>query len=80
MKIIDGAILEILDMNGRPVRALRTNRAGHFLIVTPLEKGRYTIVAEKEGYQFDPVAFEANDEIIQPIAIKSRSVANAPVE
>ena len=70
-KLIEGAILEILDESGRSVRALRTNKAGHFLIVTPLTNGKYQIVTEKEGFNFDPVWFEANGNIIQPIAIQS---------
>lgn len=68
-KIVDGAILEIKDSEGRSVRALRSNRLGHFMIVTPLVNGLYRITTEKEGFVFDPVSFEANDRIIPPIAI-----------
>jgi len=69
-KIIPGAIMEIRDSNGRPVRALRSNLAGHFIIVTPLFNGKYEIKTEKEGFKFDSVSFEANGQIIPPIAIK----------
>lgn len=72
-KIIDGAILEIKDDAGRAVRALRTNKAGHFLIVTPLADGRYHIVIEKEGYNFEPVEFEAKNDFIPPIAIHANT-------
>ncbi len=68
-KIVDGAILEIKDSGGRSVRALRSNRLGHFMIVTPLANGKYTVTTEKQGYFFDPISFEAKDEIIPPIAI-----------
>lgn len=71
-KIISSAILEIKDSAGRPVRALRSNTAGHFMIVTPLLKGKYTITTEKEGYVFDPISFEAEGSIIPPIAIKGK--------
>lgn len=71
-KIIEGAIMEIKDANGRPVRALKTNKAGHFIIVTPLANGKYEIVTEKEGFKFEPVAFEANGELIKPIAIRAK--------
>jgi hypothetical protein len=71
-KIIEGAVLEILDAEGRSVRALRTNRAGHFLNVTPLMDGKYKIVIEKEGYNFEPIEFEAQNTIIQPIAIHAK--------
>ncbi len=72
-KIIDGAILEIKDSEGRSVRALRSNRLGHFMIVTPLVDGKYQITTEKEGFTFDPVSFEAKDQIIPPIAIWAKT-------
>lgn len=71
-KIVEGAILEIKDEQGRPVRALKTNKAGHFLIVTPLNNGKYTITTEKEGYNFDTIEIEAKDEKIEPIAIHAK--------
>lgn len=69
-KIIAGAIMEIRDADGRPARALKSNMAGHFIIVTPLVSGKYEIKTEKEGYKFEPVSFNAVGEIIPPIAIK----------
>lgn len=69
-KIISGAIMEIRDAAGRPVRALKSNMAGHFIIVTPLLNGKYEIKSEKEGYKFEPVSFETTGEIIPPIAIR----------
>lgn len=71
-KIIEGVILEIKDAQGRPVRALKTNKLGHFMIVTPLLDGRYEIIVEKEGYNFEPITFEAKGAIISPIAIRSK--------
>ena len=73
-KIIEGAILEIIDPQGRPVRALKTNRVGHFLSVTPLSNGIYKIVIEKDGYGFEPLNFEAKGATIPPIAIKAKGV------
>jgi hypothetical protein len=71
-KIVEGAILEIRDIAGRPVRALRSNKLGHFIIVTPLIDGRYEIIIEKEGYLFSPITFEATGNIIPPIAIRGK--------
>lgn len=68
-KIVEGAILEIKDSEGRPVRALKSNRLGHFMIVTPLLEGKYTVLTEKDGLLFDPIAFMATGELIPPIAI-----------
>jgi hypothetical protein len=75
-KIIEGAILEIRDLAGRPVRALRSNKVGHFTIVTALANGQYDLITEKDGYLFDPVTFEAKGEIIPPILIKAKALVN----
>lgn len=71
-KIIEAAILEIKDSSGRPVRAVKTNKLGHFLIVTPLQEGAYEIVSEKEGFEFTDVSFEAKGDILDPIAIRAK--------
>lgn len=73
-KIVEGAIIEIRDTGGRPVRALRSNKLGHFIIVTPLDNGRYEIVTEKDGYEFNPVSFEANGQIIPPILVSGKNL------
>ncbi len=72
-KIVEGAILEIRDGSGRPVRALKTNKAGHFLSVTPLTNGKYQLIAEKEGLSFDPISFDVVGGIIQPIIYKAKA-------
>lgn len=68
-KIVEGAILEISDMEGRPVRALKTNKVGHFMIVTPLADGEYKIATEKEGLTFEPVNVKLTGTIVAPIAV-----------
>lgn len=73
-KIVEGAIMEIRDSAGRPVRALRSNKVGHFITVTPLDNGRYDIVTEKEGYEFSPISFEAQGQIIPPILVEGKIV------
>ena len=78
-KIVEGAILEIKDTEGRPVRALRSNKLGHFMIVTPLLNGNYEITTEKEGLTFDTFSFEAQGKTIPPFAIwaKGKSEVNS---
>lgn len=76
-KIIDGAIMEIKDSSGRPIRALKSNKLGHFVIVTPLDSGKYDILTEKDGFEFEPVSFEAMGDIISPILIKGKGAINA---
>ncbi len=68
-KIIDGVIIEIQDEHGIPTRVIKTNSLGQFKISTPLADGRYLIIAEKEGYQFDRVNVDLNGQIIDPIKI-----------
>lgn len=72
-KIIENAIIEIRDQEGRPVRALKSNKLGHFMIVTPLVNGEYTIITEKDGFQFEPLALHVHGEIIEPIEIRPTS-------
>ena len=77
-KIVENAILEIKDIAGRSVRALRSNKAGHFITVTALQNGHYEIVTEKEGLAFEPLSFETKGEIIPPIAIKAKEGTKKP--
>lgn len=71
-KIIAGAILEIKDSSGRPVRALKSNKVGHFMAVTPLSEGEYSIETEKEDFAFDTIKFKTEGRIIPPIQIKAK--------
>lgn len=71
---VESAILEIRDQEGRPARALRTNKVGHFLTATPLTPGAYLIIVEKEGYEFSPVGFSTMDTLIPPIEIKGKKI------
>ncbi len=68
-RIVEGAIMEIRDSMGMPIRAIKSNRLGHFITVTSLESGRYEILTEKEGYEFTPVTFQAQGTIIPPILV-----------
>ena len=79
-KIIEGAIMEIRSIAGRPVRVFKSNKLGHFTVVTPLSSGQYEIITEKDGYEFEPLAFEANGSIIPPIAITGKLLAQPTVQ
>lgn len=70
--IVENAILEIKDEDGRSVRALKSNKLGHFMIVTPLANGKYQITIEAEGLAFDPVSLEVKGEIVLPIAVRAK--------
>ncbi len=71
-KIIDGAIVEICDPQGIPVRALKTNQLGQFQTATPLPNGIYEIELEKEGYFFDIIKVNFEGKTIPPIEIISK--------
>lgn len=71
--IIDGVIIEVQDEQGNPSRVLKTNSLGQFKTTTPLASGRYLIIAEKDGYNFDRVNIDLKDQIIQPIRIISNN-------
>jgi hypothetical protein len=68
-KIVDGVIIEIQDEHGIPTRVIKTNSLGQFKISTPLANGRYLIIAEKEGYNFDRVNVDLSGQIVEPIKI-----------
>jgi len=74
--IVEGAIMEIRDSMGRPVRALKSNKLGHFMVVTPLMAGKYEIITEKDGFSFEPLSFEAGGTIIPPIAISGNKTGS----
>ncbi len=78
-KIVEGAIMEIKDELGRPIRALRSNKLGHFITVTPLDNGRYGIATEKDGYEFTPVSFDATGSLIPPILVQGKKVVSSTV-
>ncbi|OGY08113.1 MAG: hypothetical protein A2782_03810 [Candidatus Blackburnbacteria bacterium RIFCSPHIGHO2_01_FULL_43_15b] len=71
-KIVESAILEIREVGGTPVRALRTNKIGHFMTVTPIKDGEYEILTEKDDLAFDPIKITASSSIIPPILIKAK--------
>jgi len=71
--IIDGVIIEIQDEQGNPSRVLKTNSLGQFKTTTPLASGRYLIIAEKDGYNFDRVNIDLKDQIVQPIRVISNN-------
>jgi len=76
-KIIEGAIVEIQDIEANPIRAMRTNRLGQFQTATPLSNGTYLIIAEREPFQFDIIKIEARGEVIAPIKVKAKPGAVA---
>jgi hypothetical protein len=72
-RLVEGAILIVKNEAGIPVRALKTNRLGQFIISTPLPIGQYHIEAEKEGLAFDIIEFETTGQVIPLIEIYAKA-------
>ncbi len=71
-KLIENVIMEINDLQGLTVRALRSSKLGQFRTATPLPNGTYQISLEKEGYNFDIIKIELKGEIVPPIEINPK--------
>jgi len=67
--LLEETIILVKDQQGMPVRALKTNKLGQFVISTPLPNGTYTIEAEKEGHTFDIIKVEIKGEKVPPVII-----------
>lgn len=70
-KIMEDAIVEILDSAGNPVRVLKTNPLGQFRTSTQLSSGKYLVVTEKDDFKFDRVEIELSGKIVEPIRIQA---------
>ncbi len=51
--VVPGAVVIIEDEEGNPVRALKTDRLGHFAIATRLPNGKYRVKVSKGDLNFD---------------------------
>ena len=66
-----GAIVIVKDPNNIPIRALKTNKLGQFLSVTPLSENTYTIETEAQGHSFVPQSIKLEGKILEPLEIKA---------
>ncbi|MDP2670930.1 MAG: hypothetical protein Q8P13_00455 [bacterium] len=69
--LVSGAVMIIKDEKGEPVRALKSNKIGQFVISTPLPNGTYNIELEKDSLEFDITQVQLGGEIMKPIEIKA---------
>lgn len=72
--LVEGALISVYDHSGKPVRAFKTNGLGQFISVTPLPNGNYTIQTDFDGLNFDTIAFETHGKLLDPFAIKAKSL------
>jgi hypothetical protein len=71
-KIISDAVIQILDKKDTPIRALKSNQLGQFFAASPLQKGNYKLVPQKEGFQFDTVTLKLKNKVVPPIEIRAQ--------
>jgi hypothetical protein len=72
-KILAGAIIEVRDTEGMPVRASKSNKLGQFFMVTPLPNGDYEMETEYPGLSFDIIKFKAEGKIFPPVKIQAKN-------
>lgn len=70
--LLQDAVLLVKDEANTPVRALKTNKLGQFVVSTPLESGTYTINTELDNYQFEPGQITLQGKIIPPVQIRAQ--------
>jgi len=70
-KLTEGAVIIVKDNDGDPVRALKTNNLGQFVISTPLPNGTYSVQASYQGKLFDTIDVEVDSSVLSPIELKN---------
>jgi hypothetical protein len=74
-KTLEGVLLIIKNDKGDPVRAIKTNMIGQFVLSTPVLNGIYTIEVNSgkiEGQSFGIISVETKGEVLPPVEIRGR--------
>jgi hypothetical protein len=71
--LLQNILVEVVDLEGNPVRAFKTNNLGKFASATSVANGKYKIILEdpKQEHRFDEIQIEATGAPILPLEIKS---------
>lgn len=72
-KILPNILVEIMDTQGIPVRAFKTNALGQFAAATPLPDGEYNVLLEdpRKQHEFDQIHIVLDGNIFEPLEIIS---------
>jgi len=70
-KLIENAIVQIVNSDGIPARAMKTNALGQFYTSTPLSPGTYIIEVDKDQLGFAPQQLIVNNSILSPIELRA---------
>jgi len=65
-------IIVIKDKDDNPLRALKTNKVGQFMVATALPDGIYTMELEKDGFDFDIIEIELTGKAVPAIEITAK--------
>ncbi len=71
-KLVENAIVQIVEDGGIPARAMKTNSLGQFYTSTPLSPGTYLIEVDKDNLNFAPQQITINNTILSPIELRSQ--------
>jgi len=66
-KLLSNVLLIVKNKRGEPVRAFKTNSLGQFILLTPLDRGSYTIEVSSSnniGQTFDIISIEVKGDIV----------------
>lgn len=71
--VLNNILIEIIDKDGNPMRAFKTNSLGHFASATPLSNGVYTLDFEDSfgKHTFTPVEITVSGDILAPLEVIS---------
>lgn len=72
-KLVENAIVQIVEDGGIPQRAMKTNSLGQFYTSTPLSPGTYVIEVDKDNLSFAPQQITLNNSIFSPIELRAIS-------
>lgn len=71
-KMLQGVVIIVKDEVGEPVRALKTNELGQFIISTPLPNGKYQVTASQPPKRFATMEIIADGRILPPLSFTSK--------
>lgn len=74
-ELLEGAVVIVKDEMDEPVRALKTNKVGQFIITTPVANGRYQISVAAGGEVFDIMIVNVLGEVLEPLEFTGKPPA-----
>ena len=74
--LLEDVLVIVKDTDGDPIRALKTDSLGQFVISTPVPNGEYSINVAKEGETFAIIKVMADGSVLRALSIKGRAAEN----